>query len=147
MRQLLSKDVASGLMFTAVGALGLILMMGVDFGTTARPGPGFFPVVLSALLALIGVVQTALGLIQNREAIPPMALRPLVLIICSVCVFAFCVGRFGLVPSIFVATMIATYAQPDYGMRPRVILAAALSIFCSLLFVYALNLPIALWTF
>lgn len=146
MKYLHNKDIASGLMFTVIGAIGLIMMADIDFGSTARPGAGFFPVVLSILLTAIGIGLMLTGAFSETTGNLRISLRPLFLIICSVCVFALCIDRFGLVPSVFIATIIASFAQPKYGHRHRILIAAGLSLFCVILFVLALNLPIPLWS-
>lgn len=146
MKHLNDKDVASGLMFIGVGAICLFLMDGFEFGTTARPGPGFFPIVLSALLILIGIAVSSWGLLRQRNLIAQIALRPLILITSAVCIFAFCIEPLGLVPSIILATFTATFARPNYGLHQRILLAVGLSAVSAILFVVALNLPIALWS-
>ena len=39
----------SGLVFIVASLVGSPLSGGFDFGSMARPGPGFFPIVLSVL--------------------------------------------------------------------------------------------------
>lgn len=145
MKYLNDKDVASGLMFILVGAIGLFLMTGFDFGSTVRPGAGFFPIVLSVLLMLIGVAVSGWGLLRHTNPIDRIALRPLILISCAVCSFALGIETLGLVPSVILAAIIASYGWPNYGAVPRILLAICLAAFSALLFVVALNLPIALW--
>lgn len=145
MRYLNDKDVASGLLFILVGLAGLFLMNGFDFGSTARPGPGFFPVTLSVLLILIGAGVAGLALLRKADPIERIAIRPFIVIPGAVCLFAVCIERFGLVPAVILAALVASYARPQFGMVPRILLALGLAAFSALMFVVALNLPIALW--
>lgn len=147
MKFLNDKDFASGLMFILFGAFGLFLLAGFKFGSPAHPGPGFFPVVLSVFLILIGVAISIGGVLRHSDPIDRIALRPLLLITCAVCVFALSIEPFGLMPSVGAAALIASFARPKFGMIPRLLLAAGLAAFSALLFVVALNLPIALWSF
>ena len=49
------KDFYSGLMFAVVGAAFALGSTNYSIGTAARMGPGYFPLVLGILLALLGV--------------------------------------------------------------------------------------------
>lgn len=147
MRLLTDKDFGSGLLFALAGLIGLVLTSSFEFGSTAEPGPGFFPVILSALLILIGIA-VALGVfLRDADPISALAIRPFLLITCAVIVFAFCIERFGLVPSVFVTAIVASFARANYGWIHRILAAAGLAFFSALLFIGALNLPVALWSF
>ena len=50
------KDFWSGLMFMAAGLGFAVGATNYSFGTSARPGPGYFPFGLGVLLALLGAV-------------------------------------------------------------------------------------------
>ncbi|MEP2532242.1 tripartite tricarboxylate transporter TctB family protein [Shimia sp.] len=145
MKHLNDKDVASGLMFILFGLIALFLTSEFDFGSAARPGPGFFPIVLSVLLMLIGAAISGWGLLRHGDPIAHFALPPLILITAAVCVFSFCIEPFGLVPSVILAVLIASCARPHFGNVQRFVLAIGLAAFSALLFVVLLNLPISLW--
>lgn len=48
------KDFLSGLMFTAVGIAFAVGATNFDIGGAARMGPGYFPLLLGILLAILG---------------------------------------------------------------------------------------------
>jgi len=50
------KDFFSGLLFTVVGASFAYGATSYTIGTGARMGPGYFPLMLGVILALIGAV-------------------------------------------------------------------------------------------
>jgi hypothetical protein len=147
MKYLCDKDVASGLMFLALGILGLGLSQQFDFGTTARPGPGFFPTVLSVLLMLIGGGVTVAGLLRPVVNTTQMGWRPFVYITLAVVVFALSIDRFGLVPSVLATSIIASFAKSGFGLAARLVTSAALALFSAILFIGLLGLPIELWSF
>lgn len=147
MKILSDKDVLAGLMFAVFGLLGLTMSAPFDFGSTARPGPGFFPIVLSVLLVLIGLGVVAFASVRAEVAAPHIVLRPLVMITLSVAVFALCVERFGLMPAVFLAAMIASFGQSRYGTVTRLWVSAALTLASAVLFIGLLRLPIAPWLF
>ena len=48
----MTKQRMSGAIFVAIGVLGAILSRNYELGTATRMGPGYFPFVLSVLIAL-----------------------------------------------------------------------------------------------
>ncbi len=146
MKHLSDKDVLSGLMFLLIGAFGLFLSSGFEFGSTARPGPGFFPIVLSCLMIVVGAGVTAGAVLRPIAHYARIVWRPFLLITLAVLVFAFGIERFGLIPSVFAATITASFSKSSYGNRQRVLAASALAAFSAVIFVGLLNLPISLWS-
>ena len=51
-----SKSVVCGAMFAAIGVGAFIAALSYPFGNAQRMGPGFFPMMLSGLLALLGIL-------------------------------------------------------------------------------------------
>lgn len=145
MKRIYDKDVASGLMFAAIGGFGLVLSQQFDFGSTARPGPGFFPSVLSVLLAAIGLLVAAKGLRVPAGNLSAFAWRPLAFITLGVISFALSVGPLGLIAAVFFAALVASLAKPGFGTVARLAVASALALFSAFLFVLCLGLPIPLW--
>ena len=50
------RDFWSGLMFTVVGIVFAVGATNYSMGSSARPGPGYFPLLLSVILAILGAV-------------------------------------------------------------------------------------------
>ncbi|WP_296511041.1 tripartite tricarboxylate transporter TctB family protein, partial [Rhodoferax sp.] len=61
------KDFFSGLMFIVVGGAFAIGANGYTIGTGARMGPGYFPLVLGVLLAILGVAITFTSMVVETE--------------------------------------------------------------------------------
>jgi len=91
--------------------------------------------VLGAVLAIRGL----------RDPKKSTAVRGPVFLVISVLVFAEMIRPMGLVATTFVTVMVASAATPEVKWRDSFIWAIALTIFCSLLFPYALALPFMLW--
>ncbi|MBU2867329.1 tripartite tricarboxylate transporter TctB family protein [Pacificibacter marinus] len=147
MKHIYDKDVAAGLMFLVIGLFSLMLSVQFDFGSTARPGPGFFPTVLSVLLTIIGLGVAGISLRSPIVHYTQFVWRPFVFITLGVITFALIIGTFGLMPAVFAATLIASLAKPDFGILPRFVTALFLAAFSAFLFILCLGLPIALWSF
>jgi hypothetical protein len=147
MKHLYDKDVASGLMFAAIGLFSLALSCQFDFGTSARPGAGFFPTVLSILLILIGVLVTVTALRSPVVVIAKIVWRPFVFITLAVVAFGVLINPFGLIPSVITASLIGSFAKADFGLVARLATASCLALFSAVLFIGLLNLPIDLWSY
>ena len=48
------KDFWTGVMYTGLGGIVVMLSRSYNFGSAVRMGPGYFPTVLGGLLFLIG---------------------------------------------------------------------------------------------
>ena len=81
------KDFWSGLMFVAAGLGFAVGATNYSFGTSARPGPGYFPFGLGVLLALLGAVVLFKSLSIETEGGDPVGAipwKPLCLIVFGV---------------------------------------------------------------
>ena len=56
------QDLGAGLVFMLIGLAGLYFGSELAFGTAARMGPGYFPIVLSGLIMAIGIIVGLRGL-------------------------------------------------------------------------------------
>jgi hypothetical protein len=63
--RLLHAQVVGGLALAAIGIFAYAAGRSLPFGTPARPGAGFFPLVLAALLIALSAVVIAQGLIGS----------------------------------------------------------------------------------
>ena len=146
MKHLSDKDFLSGLLFLCIGGFGLFMATGFDFGSTARPGPGFFPIVLSSALIIVGAVVALRGFLSPVIHHAKIVWRPFLFITFAVLVFGFGIQRFGLMPAVFAATITASFAKSGYGHPQRFVAAGALAAVSAGIFVGLLNLPIPLWS-
>ena len=74
------RDFWSGLMFLAIGIGFAWGATNYNFGSSARPGPGYFPFGLGIILALIGALVLFKALTIETEGgdkIGPVAWKPL----------------------------------------------------------------------
>jgi putative tricarboxylic transport membrane protein len=108
-------------------------------------GPGTGPRIFASLLAIMGVIVAAIGLLTEGEGLQRYAFRGPFFITVATIVFALTIRSFGLVVSSFVSIVISAFGSSEVRWIETIIWAAVLTVFCSLLFPYALNLPIPLW--
>ena len=92
------RDFWSGLMFLVVGAAFAWGALNYTFGTSARPGPAYFPFGLGVLLALFGafILFEALTIeTDDGEPIGDIAWRPMVIVVAAVVAFGLLLPRAG----------------------------------------------------
>ena len=68
------KDFFSGLMFTVVGAAFAYGATSYNIGTGARMGPGYFPLLLGVILALLGATILFKALVVETPSGDPSTL-------------------------------------------------------------------------
>jgi hypothetical protein len=139
------KDVLAGLVFVAIGAAFAVFSLSYEIGTTLRMGPGYFPLVLGALLAVLGGVIVGKGVLEGaEEAIGTVPWRAIVLILGAILFFGLTVRGLGLVPSTFVATLMSTFASRRTTVVGAALVTVGLTVLCVLIFVVALSLRLPL---
>jgi hypothetical protein len=127
-----------------------------NVGEAARMGPGYFPLVLGVLMAIVGVVVSFKSLVIDTKTdnkIGEWAWRPLFYVITANVVFGvllaglrtFDFPAFGLIVAIYALTFIASMAQADWKFKPTLLLATALALGSYLVFVLALALQFPVW--
>lgn len=150
------KDFFAGLLYTVIGGAFAIGASNYSLGTSARMGPGYFPMLLGALLALIGAfvmfksltVETADG-----DKIGSWAWKPLFFVIASNLLFGVLLGGLpsmglppmGLIAAIFGVTLVASKAGDTFDLKEVLILSTILSIGSYLAFVLLLKLQFPVW--
>lgn len=139
------QDFGAGIFFMLFGLAGLFFARDLTFGSAEHMGPGYFPVMLSAAIVLIGAVVATRALTVEGPSLEPFAWRPLLFTLVSILLFAFLIGRVGLVVTAVVLTIVAAYARRQARLVETLVLAAGLAFFGVLLFVYALGQAMPIW--
>lgn len=141
------RDFWSGLMFIAIGLGFAWGATQYSFGSSARPGPGYFPFGLGILLAVLGAVITFKAMTiasPGGDPIGRIAWRPLLLIVGAVALFGFMLPRLGLFVSLPVLIVIASFASEEFSWRGALISAVVLTAFSWFVFIWGLGLTIPL---
>jgi hypothetical protein len=142
------KDFWSGLMFVLVGIGFAWGALGYSFGTSARPGPGYFPFGLGILMAILGGVVLFSSLTietEDGEPIGPWAWKPLLIIVGAVAGFGVVLPKLGLVVSLPLLIFIAAMAGDEFHWRDAIVNAVVLTVGSWLIFSKGLGLTIPVW--
>jgi putative tricarboxylic transport membrane protein len=150
------KDFWGGVLFAVLGLLfaviargipGLSFMPGYAMGTPARMGPGFFPFYLGVILFVLGVVIAVNGVRGTPgegSKVERFHWRPILFVLFSVVAFGLLLKIIGMLLSGILLVIGASMGSAEFKLRPVIILAVVLVIFCALVFVAGLKLPIPL---
>ena len=139
------QDFGAGLIFILIGCAGLYFGQDLRFGSAARMGPGFFPYYISLGIVLIGLVVGARGFAFDGPPIEAMKLRPILCVLASLLVFGFAMDTLGLIFSAVALTVVSALAQRHPNWRDTLLLAAGMTAFCAIVFVWALKQPLTLF--
>jgi hypothetical protein len=134
------QDIAAGVFFIALGAIGLALGWDYPFGTTARMGAGFVPKLLCGLLVTAGIIIAGVGIIRRAEPMARWHLRPLLFVLASVLVFGGLIEWSGLVPATIGMVLVAAAASTDTRWLETTIVGIVLAGAAVLIFVKGLGL-------
>ena len=132
-----------------IGVGAAVTGSGYKFGSLARMGPGFMPVVLGIVLTFVGILiaTTALGSSEpdDKKFLPDnpqwfgwlcIIAGPLLFIV---------VGHYGgMIPAIFACVFVSALGDKTATYKSSLVLALGVTVFGVLLFHYLLNIPFPL---
>jgi Tripartite tricarboxylate transporter TctB family len=142
------RDFFSGLMFVVVGIAFAIGATNYSMGSSAKPGAGYFPLILSVLMAILGAIVLFKSLTIETEGGDPIgaiAWRPLIVIVVAITVFGATITTLGLVIAVPILILISSLAGDEFNWLGVIINAAVLTLFSWLIFIVGLKLTIPLW--
>ena len=150
------KDFFSGLLFIVVGIAFAVGANTYTVGTGARMGPGYFPLMLGVLMAVLGAAITFNALIlktPDGDKIGSWAWKPLFFIISANLVFGLMLGglpsikvpAMGLIFGIYALTFIASLAGEEFNLKAVTVLATILALMSYVAFILLLKLQFPVW--
>jgi Tripartite tricarboxylate transporter TctB family len=143
----LSTDLLTGLLFLALGGFAIVYGWHYPTGTAARMGPGYYPLLVSSGLIVLGAILFIRSFIWPGENVGTITLRPLFFVLLGTFVFGLLVERTGFVLASFVLVFAARLADRDFRLVEVALLAAVLVAFVAALFWLGLSLPLKPFAF
>src|SRR6266508_4647380 len=104
------KDFWAGLIFVAIGAAFIALASQYRLGTMHRMGPAMFPILVGAVLAVLGAIITLRSLVLDGEGVPRLYARPIGVSLLAIVLFGLALQWLGLVAAIAVLVLVGAYA-------------------------------------
>jgi len=108
-------------------------------------GPGYFPVVLAIIMAVLGLIISFMSLTTDGQPVDKFAVRPLIFILGAVVIFGLLVKALGIALGIIVLVMVSAYGGHEFKFKEVLITAIILAVSSVLVFVYGLKLPFPIW--
>ncbi|RMX08900.1 tripartite tricarboxylate transporter TctB family protein [Corticibacter populi] len=152
------KDFFSGLMFMAIGIAFAVGATNYTVGTAARMGPGYFPLLLGILLAVLGGLIVLTSIIRRNpppdgDPIGRWVWKPLFFILAANFAFGVLlvglpsvgIPSMGLIVAIYALTIIASLASPEFSIKGALGLATVLAVGSYLVFIKSLSLVLPVW--
>jgi hypothetical protein len=137
-----TKDFWTGLIYIFFGSSAVLIARDYGMGTALRMGPGYFPTVLGALLTFIGIVSLVRSFLEAGSPIGGLAFKGLLLVVGSTLVFGLIVRGAGLAIGLPALVIMSAYASVRFRWGPSLVLAAGLTLFCVLVFLKGLGVPL-----
>lgn len=142
------KDLYAGLMFIALGAFfGIWGGINYPMGTAVRMGPAYFPTILGALTAILGIIIFIRGFTSPDEDPRPTQWKPMLWIHGSAVIFGLLVDplKVGFVGAVIVSVIACAYGGYEFKWKEAIVESVVLVVVCWAAFVYGLGLPFRLF--
>jgi hypothetical protein len=136
------RDFWSGVLFIVTGLLFVVLSRQYQLGTAAKMGPGYFPTILGALMAILGlmVLIPSLGGRGPVVKVDKMDFKSIVMVLVAVAVYAATLPTLGFIVALFVLILISSFASHEFNIKTTLISSVVLLVFSWAVFVKGLEL-------
>jgi hypothetical protein len=142
------RDFWSGLMFVVTGVVFAVGATNYPLGASARPGPGYFPLMLSVIMAILGGIVLFKSLTIETEGGDPIgsiAWKPLLVIVAAITVFGIALPRLGLIITVPILIIMTSLAGDEFHWKGVIGAAVVLTVGAWAIFVLGLKLTIPMW--
>jgi hypothetical protein len=139
------RDFWSGLVFIVVGLGFSWGALNYSFGSSGRPGPGYFPFGLGILLALLGAFTLFESLTidtEDGEKVGAIPFKQIFIIIGSIVLFGVLIPRFGLLISLPILIITCAMAGDEFHWGEVLVMAAVLTAASWAIFIWGLALTV-----
>lgn len=138
------QDVLGGLGLTALGVFAAFYAQRYEFGDLNRMGPGFFPVVLGSLLAVLGLVIALPAWLRKGPAVE-VKWKTFALVMISLVAFALTLKWLGLILATVLSVVLSTLADDDTRWKSRLLIAAGVAVVTYAVFGFGLKMSLPVW--
>ncbi len=141
-----TRDVVAGAIFIVVALAFGWGATGYDLGRALRMGPGFIPLTLAAILAILGVLVIVSGLRKEGQSeIGGVPWKSIGLVLVALALFGATGPTLGLVPVVFLCSVVVAIASTQNSILSALAIAALLTLLSWL--VFRVGLSVSLPTF
>ena len=137
-----SRDFWTGLIYSFFGVSAILVARDYGMGTGGKMGPAYFPTILGGLLLIIGAIAVIRSFLVPGTPIGAFTFKGFALVSVSVLMFGFIVRGAGLAVALPLLVIISASASTRFRWRPTLVIAAGMTIFCILVFLKGLGIPL-----
>jgi hypothetical protein len=136
------RDFWAGVLFIVTGLIFMVLSRQYNVGTSAKMGPGYFPMMLGGLMAVLGVMVVIPSVLKSAEVLKITKIEPrmVLLVLVAVAVYAFALPKLGFIVALFALIVISSIASHEFNLKTTLISSVILLVFSWLVFVKGLEL-------
>jgi Tripartite tricarboxylate transporter TctB family len=141
------RDFWAGVMFMGFGILFVILSRQYQLGTAAKMGPGYFPTVLGALMATLGLI-VSIGAFAKRNPVTDLSKvgwKELLMVLGAVALFAIALPKLGFIIALILLIFVSALASHEFSTRDTLLSIAFLIVLSYIVFVWGLELQFPVW--
>lgn len=136
------QDLATALLFAAVGALGLWVGRDYPMGSPVRLGTGVFPYILCWCLIGTGAIIALKAILRGGITLTPWAWRPVLMIVLATSSFALLIDRIGLVLTMVVCMTLTALGTHETRWKEFAGFTVLMILIALGLFIWGLGMPI-----
>jgi putative tricarboxylic transport membrane protein len=139
------QDFIGGLALVAIALFALWASSDLQGMRGFSFGAGTAPRMFAFLLLGLGVAVMVVGVVTEGAHLAKYHWRGPLFVSLSILSFALTIRPMGLVVTAFASFLISALGTAETKWKETIIVGMALTAFCSLLFPYALGLPLQMW--
>lgn len=138
------RDIIGGLALAALGLAAAIYARDYEFGTLNRMGPGYFPIVLGILLAVLGLFVAIPAFFREGTPIS-VEWKTFALVMGSIVVFAAALKPLGLILATVLAVVVSSLADRETRWKGRLMTAIGVAAITYVVFSMGLSMVLPVW--
>jgi Tripartite tricarboxylate transporter TctB family len=139
-------DILAGAVFIVIGLAFATGSLAYDIGSPLRMGPGYYPLLLGAILVGLGLLVIGRGVLTGEgERIGEVDWRAVALITAALLFFGLTIRGLGVVGALFGSSLLAALGRSATSIRDALIIAVGLTALSIAIFIGALRLRLELF--
>jgi hypothetical protein len=149
------QDFAGGIFLMVLGIGAFWAASNLSMGTLRSMGPGMLPKSFAAIVTGLGLILTLTSLKVEGPKLDAWTVRGVFFVLLGACLFALTIRGselpggltlppIGLIAAGPLVAIVSAFASPETKWSEVLIFGFGMTLFCALLFKYALGLPIPL---
>ena len=137
-----TQDLATGLLFVAIGVAAYWIGADYNMGSAQRPGTGVLPRILAVCLMGSGLLLWIKAFLTDGPGLGHWAWRPLIMVTLATIAFGYLIDPAGIVVAMVVSMTLAALGTPETRWREFAFFSLIMLAMGLGMFIYGLGMPI-----